>query len=75
MSDPKDVVRRFFDTLGTGDFDAIGKFFTDESVWQVNDVARGLPAQRGGRGSSTTSSSRSGRVSSSRVTRRSRSAA
>ena len=47
MSDPKDVVRRFFDTLGTGDFAAIGEFFTDDSVWQVNDVARGLPAQRG----------------------------
>jgi uncharacterized protein len=47
MSEPKDVVRRFFDTLGTGNFDAIGKFFTEESVWQVNDVARGLPTQRG----------------------------
>ena len=33
MSDPKDVVRRFFDTLGTGDFAAIGEFFTDDSVW------------------------------------------
>jgi len=50
MSDPKDVVRRFFATLGTGDFAAIGEFFTDESVWQVNDVARGLPAQRGRKG-------------------------
>ena len=47
MSDPKDVVRRFFATLSTGDFAAIGEFFTDESIWQVNDVARGLPAQRG----------------------------
>ena len=47
MPDPKDVVRRFFATLGTGDFAAIGEFFTDDSVWQVNDVARGLPAQRG----------------------------
>ena len=47
MSDPKDVVRRFFGTLGTGDFAAIGEFFTDDSVWQVNDVARGLPAQHG----------------------------
>ena len=46
-SDPKDVVRRFFATLGTGDFAAIGEFFDDDSVWQVNDVARGLPAQRG----------------------------
>jgi ketosteroid isomerase-like protein len=45
--DPKDIVRRFFDTLGTGDFAAIGAFFTDDSVWQVNDVERGLPAQRG----------------------------
>jgi hypothetical protein len=44
---PKDVVRRFFDTLGTGDFAAIGEFFTDDSVWQVNDVRRGLPSQRG----------------------------
>src|ERR1700743_3380415 len=50
MSDPKDVVRRFFATLGTGDFAAVGEFFTDESVWQVNDVARGLPAQRGRKG-------------------------
>src|SRR5262249_45205783 len=48
-SDPKDVVRRFFATLGTGDFAAIGEFFTDDSVWMVNDVARGLPAQRGRR--------------------------
>ena len=46
-SDPKDVVRRFFATLGTGDFAAVGEFFDDDSVWQVNDVARGLPAQRG----------------------------
>ena len=46
-SDPKDVVRQFFATLGTGDFAAIGEFFDDDSVWQVNDVARGLPAQRG----------------------------
>ena len=47
MSDPKDVARRFFDTLGTGDFAKIGEFFTDESVWMVNDVARGLPRQQG----------------------------
>lgn len=46
-SGPKDVVRRFFATLGTGDFAAIGEFFDDDSVWQVNDVARGLPAQHG----------------------------
>ena len=50
MSDPKDMVRRFFGTLGTGDLAAVGEFFTDESVWQVNDVARGLPAQRGRKG-------------------------
>ena len=50
MSDPKDVVRRFFETLGSGNFAAIGEFFTDDSVWQVNDVARGLPAQRGRKG-------------------------
>jgi len=48
-SDPKDGLRRFFDTLSTGDFAAIGEFFTDDSVWMVNDVARGLPAQRGRR--------------------------
>jgi len=48
-SDPKDVVRRFFATLGTGDFAAIGEFFTDDSVWMVNDVARGLPSQHGRR--------------------------
>ena len=47
MSDPKDVVRRFFEALGTGDFAKIGAFFTDDSVWMVNDVARGLPSQRG----------------------------
>jgi uncharacterized protein len=47
MSDPKAVVRRFFDTLGSGDFAAIGEFFTDDSTWMVNDVARGFPAQRG----------------------------
>jgi ketosteroid isomerase-like protein len=47
MSDPKDVVRRFFEALGTGDFAQIGAFFTDDSVWMVNDVARGLPQQRG----------------------------
>lgn len=46
-SGPREVVRRFFATLSTGDFAAIGEFFTDESVWQVNDVARGLPAQQG----------------------------
>jgi ketosteroid isomerase-like protein len=45
--DPKDVVRRFFDTLSTGDFDKIGEFLTDDSVWTVNDVAHGFPAQRG----------------------------
>jgi hypothetical protein len=50
MSDPKDVVRRFFAALGTGDLAAVGEFFTDDSVWQVNDVARGLPAQRGRKG-------------------------
>jgi hypothetical protein len=47
MSDPKDVVRRFFEALGIGDFAKIGAFFTDDSVWMVNDVARGLPSQRG----------------------------
>jgi uncharacterized protein len=47
MPDPKDVLRRFFATLSTGDFDAIGEFFDDDSVWQVSNVARGHPAQRG----------------------------
>jgi ketosteroid isomerase-like protein len=32
MSDPKDVVRRFFATLSTGNYTAIGEFFTDDSV-------------------------------------------
>ena len=50
MPDAKDVVRRFFDTLGTGDFATIGEFFTDESTWMVNDVARGFPAQHGRKG-------------------------
>ncbi|HEY0937485.1 MAG TPA: nuclear transport factor 2 family protein, partial [Trebonia sp.] len=44
---PEDTVRRFFDALGTGNFAAIGDFFTDDSVWMVNDVARGLPRQQG----------------------------
>ena len=48
-SDPKDVLRRFFATLGTGDFAAIGEFFTDDSVWMVNDVARGFPSEHGRR--------------------------
>jgi ketosteroid isomerase-like protein len=45
--DPKDVVRRFFNTLSTGDFDRIWEFFTADSTWTVNDVANGFPAQRG----------------------------
>jgi len=45
--DPKDVVRRFFETLSTGEFDKIAEFFTDDSTWTVNDVANGLPSQRG----------------------------
>lgn len=48
-SDPKDVLRRFFATLSTGDFNAIGEFFEDDSVWMVNDVARGFPSERGRR--------------------------
>lgn len=48
-SDPKEVLRRFFATLSTGDFTAIGEFFTDDSVWTVNDVSRGFPSQRGRR--------------------------
>jgi ketosteroid isomerase-like protein len=48
-SDPKDVLRRFFATLSSGDFDAIGAFFGDDSVWMVNDVARGFPSERGRR--------------------------
>ncbi len=45
--DPKDVVRRFFDTLSTGEFDKIAEFFTENSTWTVNDVANGFPSQRG----------------------------
>lgn len=48
-SDPKDVLGRFFATLSTGDFAAIGEFFGDDSVWMVNDVARGFPSERGRR--------------------------
>jgi hypothetical protein len=48
-SDPKDVLRRFFAALSSGDFDAIGEFFGDDSVWMVNDVARGFPSERGRR--------------------------
>jgi ketosteroid isomerase-like protein len=45
--DPKDVVRRFFETLSTGELDRVGEFFTAESTWTVNDVANGFPSQRG----------------------------
>lgn len=45
--DPKDVVRRFFETLSTGEFDQIAEFFTADSTWTVNDVANGFPSQRG----------------------------
>ena len=45
--DPKDVLRRFFATLSTGDYDAIGEFFGDDSVWTVNNVAAGMPGERG----------------------------
>jgi len=48
-SDPKDVLRQFFAALSTGDFNAIGEFFGDDSVWMVNDVARGFPSERGRR--------------------------
>lgn len=45
--DPKDVVRRFFETLSTGELDRIAEFFTADSTWTVNDVANGFPSQRG----------------------------
>jgi uncharacterized protein len=45
--DPKDVLRRFFATLSTGDYTAIGEFFGDDSVWMVNNVVQGNPGQRG----------------------------
>jgi uncharacterized protein len=45
--DPKDVVRRFFDTLSTGEFEKIAECFTEDSTWTVNDVANGFPSQRG----------------------------
>lgn len=48
-SDPKGVMRSFFAALSTGDFNAIGEFFGDDSVWMVNDVARGFPSERGRR--------------------------
>ncbi len=48
-TDPKDVLRRFFATLSTGDYDAIGEFFGADSVWAVNNVAAGYPAERGRR--------------------------
>ncbi len=47
--DPADVLRRFFATLSTGDYDAIGEFFTGDSVWEVNNVAAGHPGARGRR--------------------------
>ena len=45
--DPKDVVRRFFATLSTGELDRLAGFFTEDSTWTVNDVANGFPSQRG----------------------------
>jgi uncharacterized protein len=42
-----EVVRRFFATLSTGDFDAIGEFFDDESVWTSGNVARTQPPPKG----------------------------
>ncbi len=47
--DPRDVLRRFFATLSTGDYDAIGDFFAADSVWEVNNVAAGHPGARGRR--------------------------
>ena len=47
--DPQDVLRRFFATLSTGDYAAIGEFFGDESVWEVNNVVAGHPNARGRR--------------------------
>ena len=44
------MVRRFFDTLGTGDFAAIGEFFTDDSVWRSTTWPAGCPAQHGRKG-------------------------
>jgi len=44
---PKDVVRRFFAALSTGDLERVWEFFTADSTWTVNDVANGLPSQRG----------------------------
>lgn len=43
------VVRRFFATLSTGDFAAIGEFFDDETVWGVNNVDNGHPSRKGRR--------------------------
>ncbi|MBO0693534.1 MAG: nuclear transport factor 2 family protein [Acidimicrobiaceae bacterium] len=42
-----EVVRRFFATLSTGDFDAIGEFFDDESVWTSGNVGRTQPPPKG----------------------------
>ena len=46
-ADPKAVLTRFFATLSTGDYDAIGEFFGPESVWMVNNVAAGFPREQG----------------------------
>lgn len=48
-ADPKEVLRRFFATLSTGDYAAIGEFFGDDSVWETNNVAAGHPSARGRR--------------------------
>lgn len=45
--DPKNVLTRFFATLSTGNYDAIGEFFGPDSVWMVNNVAAGFPHERG----------------------------
>jgi ketosteroid isomerase-like protein len=47
--DPADVLRRFFATLSTGDYAAIGEFFGDDSVWETNNVAAGHPGACGRR--------------------------
>lgn len=44
-----EVVRRFFATLSTGDFAAIGEFFDDESEWTTGNVSRTGPAPKGRR--------------------------
>lgn len=45
MADAGEVVRNFFATLSTGDFEKIGEFFDDDSTWGNGSTANRPPAK------------------------------